>query len=221
MFQRAIEDLVRDSWKNLLALLVKTGPVSVGEIVSRTGDSYMTVKTRCEELVKAGYLLRTRAPRPEHGRPGVHYSLAPAADALFPDGGGESILTLLDHARTMFGDHAPEKLLFRHFETMASEMAERLSRIADPFRRLVKFSDLRNEAGHVNDVEAGPDAVIYTEYRHPLAEVLRRYPRAAAMEHRAVEHALGMKAERSERPAGRGRPPFSVFAFSTGNAQFH
>jgi predicted ArsR family transcriptional regulator len=115
MFLPGFRDLVKEGWVKILEELKVSGGLPVPELSRRLGGSYMGMKDQCDRLVKMGYLERWRLPRQEVGRPEIMYRLAAKADAIFPQAGVSLSLELLEAARSLFGDAAPERLLMQYF----------------------------------------------------------------------------------------------------------
>ncbi|MCB1134119.1 MAG: winged helix-turn-helix transcriptional regulator, partial [Verrucomicrobiae bacterium] len=143
MLLPVFHDLIKPQWRLVLESLKLQGGLPISELSKRTGASYMAVKTHCEELLKAGYVLRTRVPRAEVGRPEIFYSLAPSADRLFPEAGATFTLELLEAMKPMFGENAPEKLLFQHFENRREQWMRELAKTSDTAERLRRLAELR------------------------------------------------------------------------------
>ena len=209
MLLPVFNDLIKPQWRLVIEALKRSGGLPVAELMKHTGGSYMAVKTHCEELTTAGYLVRTRLPRSEVGRPEIFYSLAQKADSLFPQAGTDFILGLLDEMKRMFGETAPEKILFQHFQNRFEHLAGSLDRISGLHRKVEKLAALRVAEGCASSVETDPLRLV--ELHHPLARVFERYPRAAAMEQRMIEQLLESRVIRRELPGGREGTPRVVF----------
>lgn len=215
MLLPVFRDLIKPQWRVVLETLKQEGSLPVSELARRAGASYMAVKTHCDELVKAGYVIRTRMPRSEVGRPEIFYSLAARADALFPQAGVEFTLELLDETRAMFGEHAPEKLLFQYFQKRREQLAVPLGKLATPAEKAEKLAALRRKDGCASHCERGDGSVIrLIEYHQPLQRIFDRYPRAVMMETRMLEQLLGVRLTRRELSGGREGAPRIVFEFS-------
>ena len=212
MLLPVFNDLIKPQWRTVIEALKQSGGLPVADLMKHTGGSYMAVKTHCEELTAAGYLVRTRLPRAEVGRPEIFYSLAAKADALFPHAGTDFILGLLDETKRMFGDTAPEKILYQHFQSRFEQLSAALDRVEDPRRKLEKLAALRVAEGCASSVETDPLRLV--ELHQPLARVFERYPRAAAMEQRMIEQVLGRRVTRRELSGGREGTPRVVFEIS-------
>ena len=212
MLPPEIRDLIKRQWRPVLEELKHAGGLPVSELARRIGGSYMAVKTHCEELAKAGFLVRTRLPRTEVGRPEIFFSLAAKADGLFPQPGVSFMLELLDDARQMFGESAPEKLLYQYFQKRFELLSKQLVKSPVPAARAVKLAALRAKDGCSSRCEHQPgEPVRIVETHNPLQRILERYPRAATMELRMLEQLLECRLIRREIPAGRESPPQVVF----------
>lgn len=195
MFLPAFHDLLKPQWLATLAELKEAGGLAVSELSRRLGSSYMTVKQHCEDLTKLGYLKRSRVPRTEIGRPEIFYRLSEKADALFPAIPAEFTLGMLEQIQRMFGENAPDRLLFQYFQDKGEEWKARLSKGSTPLYRAQLLAKILSQEGHfarcIHDADGG--SIVLRDFHHPMRKIFAKYPRAAAMEQRAVESALGCK----------------------------
>lgn len=212
MLLPVFKDLIKAPWRLVLEELKRAGGLPVSELARKTGGSYMAVKTHCEDLTRAGYLIRTRLPRTAVGRPEIFYSLAVKADGLFPQAGVDFTLGLLDELKLMYGESAADKLLFQYFQKRQEQLGKQLEALPSPAQRAVKLAALRTMDGcanHCDPVAGGPIQIV--EYHNPLHRVFERYPRAIGMELRMLEQLIGTRVTRQSLPAGRETPPRVVF----------
>lgn len=215
MLLPVFKDLIKPQWRTVLEALKRTGGQSAADLSRATGAGYMTVKAHCDELTKAGYVIRTRLPRTEVGRPEIFYSLSLKADALFPQAGLDFTLELLDEAQRMFGESGPEKLLFQYFQKRTDQWAKDLEKLPTRAEKAAKLAKLREKEGCASSCESEPSGPVrIVELHNPLQRVFEHYPRAAAMEHRMFEQLLGTRISRTELPGGRQCPPRIVFEIS-------
>ena len=215
MLLPVFRDLIKPPWRVVLEALKQEGGMPVSELSRSTGGSYMAVKTHCEDLTKAGYLVRTRLPRTEVGRPEIFYSLAAKADALFPEAGAVFTLELLEELRLMYGENAPEKLLFQYFQKRQETLAKLLVKFPEMPARVEKLRALREKDGCASRCECEDGKPVrIVEFHNPLQRVFERYPRAITMELRMLEQVLGRRITRRELPAGRDTTPRVVFEIS-------
>ncbi len=206
MFSKTLMDLGKPRWLAVIRVLKTSDGMTVRELAGHLGVSYMAAKQYGEDLTRLGYLRRVRTPRTAVGRPEITYRLAPAADAVFPVIGTELALELLENARRLFGENAPERLLNRHFESLRERWSGPLDALAGPLEKAAELASLRCAYGAVCVFETPPgEHPRLVDHHHPLAPVLRHHPRAAAMETRLIQDLLGTAVERSEGASGDGR----------------
>ncbi|MBC8128094.1 MAG: hypothetical protein H8M99_13215 [Gloeobacteraceae cyanobacterium ES-bin-144] len=212
MLLPVFRDLIKKPWLTVIEALKISGGQPVTDLAREIGSNYMTVKTHCEDLTKAGYLIRTRLPRIAVGRPEIFYSLSNKADSLFPSAGLGFTLELLDELKLMHGENAPEKLLFQYFQKVHARYAKALEKITSPAGRLAKITAIRNKEGCTCLCENNADSPLQLiEFHNPLQRIFERYPRAASMELRMIESLLGARVTRRELPGGRESTPRVVF----------
>ncbi len=215
MLLPVFQDLIKPQWRVVLEELKLSGGLPVSELAKRVDASYMAVKQHCEELKKAGYLDRSRIPRTVVGRPEIFYSLGVKADALFPEAGSGFTLDLLDVLRGQYGDNAPDKLLFQHFQNQQEKWLPMLSKESSLTAKASKLVALRNKEGCSARVGEDPGkGLCIEEYHNPLLRIFERYPRAAAMELRMIEQLLGVRVARRELSGGRTGQPRVIFEIS-------
>ena len=216
MFHNAFHDLLKPQWLGVLMQLKMTGGMAVTDLAKELGGSYMTVKQHCEDLTKHGYLMRIRVPRTEIGRPEIFYRLAEKADAMFPAIPTSFSLQMLEYARTLFGETAPEKLLYQYFQEQEISWKNRISQGTTLLYRAGLFVKLRSKEGLfmrcMHDESNGK--ITLREFHHPLKPVLEKFPRAVVMELRAMEEALGVKISRVPGEPVGGEPPYIDFILS-------
>lgn len=207
MFLPGYRDLVKPQWIAVIEELKLSGHLPVTELSERLKVSYMSAKQYCEDLVKRGYLERTRSPRREIGRPEVFYRLAPRADRLFPEAGVGFSLEILDQLRALFGDSAPERLIYQYFERLRERWQPRLAKARSLVEKATLLAGLREHAGCFARCKYDPSRGFrIEEYHHPLRPVFERYPRAIGMEVRMLEGLLGTKVIRREIAGGPHGP---------------
>lgn len=217
MFLSVFQDLVKPQWRAVLEELKLSGGLPVSELAGRVGVSYMAAKQHCEELKKAGYLDRSRVPRTVVGRPEIFYSLSAKADALFPQAGADFTLDLLEGLKTLFGENAPDKLLFQHFQKQQERWQSLLAKARSVAEKAGKLASLRAKEGcAVRCVEDPEGGLRIEEFHNPLQRIFECYPRVIAMEQRMIEQLLGTRVTRREIPGGRTGQPRVVFEVAAG-----
>ncbi len=216
MFLPAFHDLLKPQWLATLAELKVSGGLAVSELSRRLDSSYMTVKQHCEDLTKLGYLKRSRIPRTEIGRPEIFYRLSEKAEGLFPGIPEVFTLDMLDQIRRTFGETAPDRLLFQHFQEREEEWKAKLSKGTTLLYKAQLFAKIRSQEGLFIRCLHDPDtgAIMLREFHHPLASVFAKHSRAIEMERRAVEGALGVKVSRKPAEGVGGAPPHVDFTLA-------
>jgi len=212
MLSPVFQDLLKPQWRLVIETLKQHGGMPVTDLARAIDSHYMTVKAHCDHLTKAGYLVRTRLPRSEVGRPEIFYSLSAKADAVFPQAGVDFSLELLDQVRQMHGEHAPDKLLFQYFTKLTRRLEKEFQSLKTPEARARKLARLREKAGHACrfDQQDGQPARLI-EAHNPLGRILERHPHAVAFEHRMIERLLGTRVLRNEIPGGRDTTPSVIY----------
>jgi len=220
MLLPAFQDLIKPQWRTVLEALKTRGELPVSELARLNGVSYMAAKSHCEALTKAGYLVRSRLPRTEVGRPEILYSLSDKASSLFVQAGMEFTLDLLENTRRIFGESTPDKLLFQYFQKLQQSWAHELEGVDGPTGRAAKLAKLRCKAGYASTFSKSPKPSPHLpkplpdhlfETHNPLQQVFEHYPRAVTMELRMLEELLGCRLKRVEVDTGRKAAPHIAF----------
>lgn len=216
MFQPGFRDLVKPQWVATLEELKIAGGLPVSELSRRIDASYMAVKQYCEDLKKLGYLERSRIPRTEVGRPEIFYRLTAKADAIFPQAGTPFSLDLLENLKPIFGENAPDRLLFEHFRRQQEQWLPKLVKAKSLVEKATLLSGLREKSGCFDRCKYDPEKGFrIEEYHHPLQRIFEKYPRGIAMEVRMMEELLGSKVVRREIPGGKHGPARVDFEIAT------
>lgn len=199
MLLSVFQDLIKPQWRGVIETLKRNGGMPISELARATGFSYMAAKAHCESLTEAGYLVRTRLPRTEVGRPEVLYHLSSKANALFPQAGIEFTLELLDDVKRMIGESAPEKLLYQHFQRQQSRWSEQLHTADSTELKAAKLAKLRTAEGYASEFQrdAGRHGRLL-ELHNPLHQIFAQYPRAATLEQGMIEELLGTRVTRKQ-----------------------
>ncbi|MDX1679681.1 MAG: MarR family transcriptional regulator [Akkermansiaceae bacterium] len=224
MLLPALQDLIKPQWRTVLEALKERGELTITELSKLNRVSYMTAKSHCEKLTKAGYLVRTRLPRTEVGRPEILYSLSEKAHTLFVQAGPEFTLGLLQDTERIFGKSTPDKLLFQYFSRLQKVWTEELEGLKEPLIRAAKLAKLRSQAGYGSlyrkaaiktndDLDHVPAHLL--EIHHPLQAVIEHYPMAIKMELRMIEELLGCRVKRVEVDTGRQAAPHVRYELSS------
>lgn len=206
MFSQALRDIARPTYAEILQALKRSDGMAVSELARELKMSYMGVKQHCVNLEKKGYLKTWRVPRTQVGRPEKLYRLTEACDELFPQAGPALTLNLLTGVKHLYGEAAPEKLLFHHFDEQRERWAKKLKGADSLAERTARLVELRDAEGCFSrcsyDSQTG---LRIEEYHHAMAPVYEVYPNAVRMEVQMMEQLLGSRVKRKVVEGGKGR----------------
>ena len=208
MFAKPFQDMMRPSHAALIEALKRSDGMPVSDLARELKMSYMGVKGHCVKLAKLGYLEEWRVPREkkEVGRPEKLYRLTKKCDPLFPSAGVDLTLSVLESVRKLFGDSAPEKLLFKYFQDLQNEWTPKLKTAKSLVEKATRLADLRDKAGWFGRCHYdSSEGFRLEEYHSPLAEIYKVYPNAVRMEVQMMERILGTRVTRREVKPGKGR----------------
>ena len=215
MLLQVFQDLLKPQWRAVLELLKVHGGLPVSELSKKVDSSYMAVKQHCEDLRKLGYLDRSRIPRTAVGRPEIFYSLSAKAAGVFPDAGVGFTLSLLNELKSLYGESAPDKVLFQYFESKRVAWQPQFVAEESPDARLLKLARLRTKDGCCSRCSVDSSAIPrLEEFHNPLQRIFESYPRAVAMESRMLAELLGGRVVRHELVGGPSGQPRVVFELS-------
>ena len=208
MFLEVQRDTMRLSWAVILEALKRSGGMPVSDLAREVEMSYMGVKQHCLKLCEMGYLEEWRLPRAkkEVGRPEKLYRLTAKCDPLFPGAGVRMTLAVLRGVRQLFGDSAPEKVLYHHFQELREQWQPKLRAGKSLVEKATRLADLRDKAGWFSRCHYDPSTGFrIEEFHNPMAKIYEEYPNTVRMEVQMMEALLGTKVARDEVVVGKGK----------------
>ena len=206
MFSQALRDIARPTYAEILEALKRSDGMAVSELAKQLQMSYMGVKQHCVNLEKKGYLKTWRVPRTQVGRPEKLYRLTEACEELFPQAGVSLTLNLLQGVKLLYGESAPEKMLFHHFDDQRQRWAELMKGRRSLAEKATKLAELRDSEGCFSKCTyEAQDGLRIEEYHHPMSAIFEAYPNAVRMELQMMEQLLGSRLARKTVDAGKGR----------------
>jgi len=197
----AFWDLIRARWRAVLFELKVSGALPASELSAKFGGSYMAARKSCEDLVKLGYLNRTRQSGKIVGRPEIIFSLSEKASALFSQCGPDFTIELLDLMKRMHGKSAPERLMFQYFQSLKAKYLAAMPNADSLAEKLAALIHLREADGciwRLDETTEGLARVV--EYHHPLQAVFAAYPRVVQMEQAVLGEIMEAICTRKELP---------------------
>ena len=206
MFSQALRDIARPTYTEILEALKRSDGMAVSELAKELKMSYMGVKQHCVNLEKKGYLKTWRVPRTQVGRPEKLYRLTEACAELFPQAGASLTLNLLQGVRQLYGESAPEKMLFHHFEDQRQRWGELMKGASSLAEKATRLAEIRDAEGCFSKCSYdAQDGLRIEEYHHPMSSIFETYPNAIRMEVQMMEQLLGSRLARKTTDAGKGR----------------
>ena len=205
-----IRDIFKTPAMDIILHLKRSTGMSVNELARTMKMSYMGVKQHCVALEKKGYLDTWRRPKAT-GRPEKLYRLTRKTDILFPQTGNELTLDMLVTAQKVYGETAPQKLLFSFFQARGERYLSKL-RGKSVIERAEELAKLRTAEGCFAKVEYNASLGLQiVECHTPFGEVARRYPIIYEMETEMLARVLNYAVERKiEEASGLSRVVFRV-----------
>lgn len=210
-----LRDIFKTPALDVILHLKRSTGMSVNELATAMKMSYMGVKQHCTALEKKGYLDTWRRPK-SSGRPEKLYRLTRKTDPLFPQVGNELTLDMLVTAQKVYGETAPQKLLFSFFQMRGERYAAKL-RGKSVIERAEELAKLRTIEGCLSKVEYdAASGLQVVECHTPFGEVARRYPVIHELEREMLARVLNYPVERKvEEQSGLSRIVFRVRALGS------
>ncbi len=202
MFTNILKDIARPHVMEIILLLKKHSGMAVNELSGALRMSYMGVKQHCVFLEERGYLDTVRRPKDAGGRPEKVYRLTQKLDQLFPRGGSDLSIDILEAAASVYGDLAVERLLRSHFLKKATRYGEFL-RGQNLLERAQSLSRLRSVEGYMSMCEFDAHKGLrLVEYHSPVSDIARRFPVILEIEAQTVGRILGCTSNRVDLSSG-------------------
>jgi predicted ArsR family transcriptional regulator len=191
-----LREILHSPVTEIIRHLKQSPGMSVKELCSAMKMSYMGIKQHCMELEKKGCLDTWRRPKP-HGRPEKIYRLTPKLDILFPQAGEAMVLELLATAERVFGQAAPEKLLYSLFQAKTERYQARLAQETSMENKVLALARLRTAEGCMSAAEISSDGALrLVDYHCPFAELSKKFPLVNEIECDMIERLLDCTVER-------------------------
>jgi predicted ArsR family transcriptional regulator len=200
MFFKVVNDVAKPQWLEIIKNLKRSTGMSVNELATALGMSYMGVKQHCVELQKKGYLDTWRRPK-NVGRPEKVYRLTDKARPLFPMYDNELTLEILGATDQLHGTNAAEKLLYAYFQKKGDQYSKKVKggSVVD---RASSLSRQRDKEGYVSECEFDKEGGFrMVEYHSPYSALAQKYPTVYRMEQQMLERVIGTRIDRGEEKA--------------------
>ncbi len=208
--------MLRSPVLEIIRLLKGSLGLTVKELCEPMNMSYMGVKQHCVDLEKSGFLDTWRRAR-KAGRPEKLYRLTPKAEALFGSVEPQLTLDLLAAAERVYGETAPSKLLFTHFQDKTELWAVKLRKAETLAERVKVLARLRTADGCLSRSETDADGgLMLVESHRPLRAVAQKHAIVDELECAMIERLLECEVRRSvEEVSGLTRVTFHIKTTNT------
>ena len=108
--------------------------------------------------------------------------------------------------KKLYGEAAPEKMLFHHFEEQRQRWSAKMKAAGSLAEKASKLTELRDAEGCFSrcsyDAQTG---LCIEEYHHTMTPIYEEYPNAVRMEVQMMEQLLGSRVVRKIMEGGKGR----------------
>jgi len=175
--------------------------MSVKELSTELGMSYMGVKAHCAALAKEGCLATFRKPtstltEASRGRPTMIYRIAPAGELLFLGIETDFPSLLLQQANSLYGPTAAQKILVMTYRDMASRYSGMVG-TGSTEEKASLFAKARDREGRMSEFIAGNPWVI-KECSQDNGRLSKDFPAIFGLEEHMVAEVLGVPIQRDE-----------------------
>jgi len=175
----------------LVDLLKRRGELDVVQLAVELGVSNVAVRQHLAGLL-AECLVTTKQVRRAVGRPALVYTLAPAAEALFPQSSDRMALDLLLRLEQAVGPEAMEKLFQARMRDLNEAYKVRLADAKSWDEKLKILAQIRDEEGYLAEVQPGENgAPRLIEHHCPVAALAKQHPHVCAYELELFKQVLG------------------------------
>lgn len=159
-----------DTKRRIVERLKRVESATATDLAGEFGLTDTALRQHLDALEAAGVVTRAAAEPTGRGRPPVHWQLASAAAASFPDRHGELTVELLHTVRSTLGERALDRVIAARSDRQTEAYQESLAgvnRLADRVKRL---ADLRSEEGYLAEMHPDGDGVLLIEHHCPIRD---------------------------------------------------
>lgn len=158
----------------ILFYLKTRGPLTAAAVATRLDVTPMAVRQHLYELERLG-LVTHEDRRARVGRPARHWALTPKAAERFPDSHGQLMVSLIEAARTAFGEAGLERLVAERVKQQSAAYRRRLPGTDTPIeKRIAAMVNLRREEGYMAEWQRERDGSFTLVENHcPVGDAAR------------------------------------------------
>ena len=180
-----------DTKRRIVERLKRVESATATDLATEFGLTDTALRQHLDALEAAGMVTRSMTPPERRGRPPVHWQLAPAAAAAFPDRHGELTVDLIDSVRTTLGEKALDRVIAARSDRQAAGYTSALADAADVSERLLRLADIRSREGYLAEVIHDDDGFILVEHHCPIRDAAASCGALCQAELDVFQRALG------------------------------
>jgi predicted ArsR family transcriptional regulator len=207
-----------DTKRRIVDRLKRVESATATDLATEFGLTDTALRQHLDALEAAGMVTRSMTPSAGRGRPPVHWQLAPAAAAVFPDRHGELTVDLIDSVRTALGDKALDRVIASRSDRQAAGYSSALAGADDVSERLQRLAEIRSREGYLAEVLEDDDGFVLVEHHCPIRDAAASCGLLCQAELDVFQRALGsaVKVTRTQHVlAGDRRCAYRVEAASS------
>ena len=176
----------------VLRELKQSGPLAVRELSAKLQLSYMGAKQHCIALEKRG-LLSSRNSHRGAGRPLLVYSLTPKGQSWFEESDNSAAISILRHARNLYGSNSAAKLLLLYFQECTEKYRSHIPAQIPVAEKMLLLAKARDQEGRMVELLPG---IRIIERHNPAVALHKAFPEADGLEEALFRQVLGVPVRR-------------------------
>ena len=183
----------------LLYQLKSRGPQPAATLAAAVAITPMGAHKQLQSLQAQG-LVDSHDEADGPGRPKRRWTLTAAGHARFPDRHGDLAVQLLQHATTVLGAEALDRLLLAREQAQQAEYDAALAGVTSPAARVKRLAALRSREGYMARVERQGAGWLLVEDHCPICAAAASCQGLCRSELRILQRCLGdgVRVERVE-----------------------
>ena len=174
----------------LVALKKALHPLTIRELAEQFELTPNALRRHLDSL-EVEELVRHRREVRGVGAPTFAYSLAPAGEALFPQGHAAVLAAVLESVREVSGPDGVIALARRQWAKLVEQAAPRLAELPLPERAQL-LAELRSSQGYMAVATCTEDRIVLREHHCAIRDVADRFPEICIAEQQFVERTCHM-----------------------------
>jgi len=159
-----------DTKHRIVERLKRVESATATDLAAEFGLTDTALRQHLDTLEAAGMVSRSREEPTGRGRPPVHWQLAAAAGAAFPDRHGELSVDLIGSVRSALGEEALDRVISARSDRQAAGYKTALAGSADVAERVRRLADIRSDEGYLAEMREDGDAFLLIEHHCPIRD---------------------------------------------------